>query len=165
MRESIGGSWLLGFVVLFIVLFSSYLAISINYSKAFKVKNKIINIIEQSEGFTPYAGGLNLNSVSTEELKNDESTEAAVVIALKEMGYYTTTIFPCNDKQSDPNQSDPNQKESSAGGYCLKKIHGREGNYYKITTFIKFDLPLINLSIKIPITGETKSIYYDKSGE
>ncbi len=40
MKESIGGTWLLGFVLVFIVIFSAYLAVSINYTKAFKVKNK-----------------------------------------------------------------------------------------------------------------------------
>ena len=54
MRESIGGTWLLGFVVLFIVLFSAYLAYSINYTKAFKTKNYIINTIEENEGYTTY---------------------------------------------------------------------------------------------------------------
>ena len=44
MREAFGGSWLLGFVALFIVLFSAYLAVSINYTKAFKAKNKIVSI-------------------------------------------------------------------------------------------------------------------------
>ena len=48
MREAFGGSWLLGFVALFIVLFSAYLAVSINYTKAFKAKNKIVSIIEEN---------------------------------------------------------------------------------------------------------------------
>ena len=51
MRESIGGTWIFGIVVTFIVLFSSYLAISVNYSKAFHVKNEIVSIIEKYEGF------------------------------------------------------------------------------------------------------------------
>ena len=42
MREAIGGTWLLTIVLVFIVLFSSFLALSINYSKAFKVKNGIV---------------------------------------------------------------------------------------------------------------------------
>ena len=36
--------------LVFIVLFSGYLAISVNYSKAFNVKDKIVTIIEQNEG-------------------------------------------------------------------------------------------------------------------
>ncbi len=152
MREAIGGSWLLGFVVLFIVLFSGYLAVSINYSKAFKVKNQIINIVEQGEGFTRTMN--DPASIEASTLKTDKSTEAQIIVTLKEAGYFTTTEFSCNDKQGD----------DYPGGYCLKKIKGNNGNYYKITTFIKFDLPMIDVSIKIPVSGETKTIYYDKSG-
>ena len=52
MREAIGGTWLFTIVIVFIVLFSSYLAISVNYSKAFKVKNGIVDLIEQNEGLS-----------------------------------------------------------------------------------------------------------------
>lgn len=52
MRESIGGAWLVGIVITFVVLFTSYLALSVNYSKAFKVKNEIISLIEENEGLT-----------------------------------------------------------------------------------------------------------------
>ena len=52
MREAIGGTWLTGLVITFIVLFSGFLAYSINYTKAFRVKNEIINIIEKNEGYT-----------------------------------------------------------------------------------------------------------------
>lgn len=133
MREAIGGSWLLGFVVLFIVLFSSYLAISVNYSKAFKTKNQIINVIENNEGFTTKA-----------------KTEIESI--LKSGGYYITSSFSCSDAQGD----------YQTGGYCKKKMISKGiGSYYKITTFIVFDVPLINLTIKIPISGETKTIFFD----
>ena len=46
MREAIGGTWLFGLVITFIVFFASFLAISINYSKAFNVKKNINEIIK-----------------------------------------------------------------------------------------------------------------------
>ena len=55
MRESIGGAWILGIVMTFIVLFASFLAISINYAKAFKVKNNVVDLIEKNEGMTDNA--------------------------------------------------------------------------------------------------------------
>jgi hypothetical protein len=45
MREAIGGTWIFSIVIVFIVLFSSYLAISVNYSKAFKVKKVIYQVL------------------------------------------------------------------------------------------------------------------------
>ena len=47
MREAIGGTWLFGIVILFIALFSAFLAYSVSYTKAFNTKNEIINIIER----------------------------------------------------------------------------------------------------------------------
>ena len=47
MRESMGGTWLFGIMALFIVLFSGFIAYSISYTKAFKTKNQIINLIEK----------------------------------------------------------------------------------------------------------------------
>lgn len=50
MREAIGGAFLLKLMVIFIILYNSLLAIAVNYAIAFRVKNQIINIIEQYEG-------------------------------------------------------------------------------------------------------------------
>ena len=44
MRDAIGGSVNLVIIVVFMLLVSGYLAFNINYTKAFKVKNKIILI-------------------------------------------------------------------------------------------------------------------------
>ena len=38
MRESIGGTWILSIVMTFLMLFTAYLAVSVNYAKAFRVK-------------------------------------------------------------------------------------------------------------------------------
>ena len=45
MREAIGSTWLIGIVVTFIAIFSGFLAYSISYTKAFRVKNEIIKLI------------------------------------------------------------------------------------------------------------------------
>lgn len=151
MREAIGGGWLLTFVIVFVMLFSSYLAVSINYTKAFKVKNKIIDLIETNEGFTE-SKNRDLNSLSEEELEKDKSTEAKIFKVLKDIGYYTTLNVIC-DPQEDG--------EAQSGGYCVKRIPAGLGAYYKVKTFILFELDLFNFTIQIPIKGETKIIYYD----
>lgn len=154
MREAIGGTWLLGFVVIFVVLFSGYLAVSINYTKAFKIKNKIIDIIEANEGFTE-SNNSDLNALSDDELDKDPSVEAKIFKQLKAIGYYTTEDVDCSVKDG--------EKEYD-GGYCVKSVTTNSGSgYYKVKTFIKFDLDIVNISIQIPISGETKVIYYDRN--
>lgn len=148
MRESIGGTWLLGFVVLFIVLFSAYLAYSINYTKAFKTKNFIINTIEENEGFK-VSTHASLDAVSDEELASSTRTEDKIYYYLKKNGYKTTL-------DSGKCEKDTQYRE---GGYCIKKIYTDNGAYYKVTTFITIEVPLIWQKFTIPIKGETKVIY------
>jgi hypothetical protein len=49
-RESIGATFLIKLMVIFIVLYNSLLAIAVNYAMVFRVKNQIINLLEQYEG-------------------------------------------------------------------------------------------------------------------
>ena len=150
MRESIGGSWLLGFVVLFIVLFSAYLAYSINYTKAFKTKNYIINTIEENEGFSKYNGST-ISAETDDALKECRETECKVYYYLRNAGTATTTI----DSSKCEDAGDYNE-----GGYCVRKINTTNGGaYYKVTTFINIEIPLIWKTFTIPIKGETKVIY------
>ena len=65
MRESIGGTWLFGIVIVFIALFSAFLAYSISYTRAFNVKNEIINYIERNEGYELFSdAGTDANGIS-----------------------------------------------------------------------------------------------------
>ena len=56
MKNGIANIWLLGIVIVFIALFSAYIAITINYSSSFKMKNEILSIIEKHKGLTNYVG-------------------------------------------------------------------------------------------------------------
>lgn len=152
MREAIGGTWMLGIIVLFIVLFSAFLALSINYTKAFKVKNKIVNILEENEGFTENNSGGTANK-SLEELKDSSITEDKVYAYLMEMGYATTRVD--SKKCTDDNM------DYIEGGYCIRKMCSDQGSYYKVRTFIKVELPIIYQTFTIPINGETKVIHTD----
>ena len=150
MRESIGGTWLLGFVVLFIVLFSAYLAYSINYTKAFKTKNYIINTIEENEGLSKYNGN-DIANETDDNLKNNHDTESRIYYYLRNVGYATQTISEskCGSDY-----------EFHEGGYCTKAIFTTNGGvYYKVTTFINIEIPLIWQTFTISIKGETKVIY------
>jgi hypothetical protein len=50
MKESIGGVWLFGIVITFIVFFTCFVSFSTNYSRAFKVKDEVLASIEHYRG-------------------------------------------------------------------------------------------------------------------
>lgn len=56
MRNSMGMTWTFQIMLIFILIFASFLAIYINFNKAFKMKNEVINIIERNEGISDSNG-------------------------------------------------------------------------------------------------------------
>ena len=48
MREVIGGTWLTQLVIVIMFVFVAFLALSMNYSKAFRVKNEVISFVEKN---------------------------------------------------------------------------------------------------------------------
>ncbi len=67
MREAVGGTLLLKIVLVFLVVYIGFMAIILNYGKTFRIKNRLINYIEQNEGILKkeelddYAKQLNYN--------------------------------------------------------------------------------------------------------
>ena len=85
---------------------------------------------------------------------------------IKALGYNYTTAgqINCNSGKSNGELN----AEMQTGGYCLTKVcsngNENEGVYYKITTFIAIKLPVINVMVKVPISGETRTLYYGNNG-
>lgn len=157
MRESIGGAWILGIVMTFIVLFASFLAISINYSKAFKVKNNIVDLIEKNEGMNEHAA-------------------KEIYSYLKSQGYILK-----NDCIQPENVSDPNvhkyvgfdmEDTVEAGDkalYCVQENSPDNDTdlnktYYSVQVFFRLDLPILGDIFTFYVSGETMSIYFADNG-
>lgn len=164
MKESIGGTWLIGIVALFIVLFSAFMAYSINYTKAFRAKNGIIDLIEQNEGYTFY-NGPNIDNMKQEDLMNDLSVQAKAYALVKSMGYdygsKSENKVVCNN---DGTISDATKIDAAyqPGGYCVYRFCNSDGTYrYKVVTYVMMKFPVINFGITVPIKGETKTLYYE----
>lgn len=148
MRESIGGSWLLTIVIVFIVLFTSFLALSINYSKAFKVKNGIVNIVEKNEG---------VSNEAKSEIKKYLNTVGYIVYST--CPSYTDVSNLESARGFERSSSSPNKYK-----YCIARVIDDSGNitknYYKVTVFFRVDLPIFGDIFTFPITGETKPVYF-----
>lgn len=160
MRESIGGAWLFGVVIVFIFLFTGFLAYSISYTKAFNVKNEVINYIEHSEGYSKP-----LSDVETLSYDERETTVQGKVYNLI---YATGYDFEGNQGKTCPEPKTENWKGVCVTKYCPTGTRGEATHntayvHYKVTTFIRFGLPFLDISVTIPITGETRTIREDLS--
>lgn len=144
MRESIGGSWLFSLVIIFILLFTAFLSITINYSKAFKIKNSIIDIIEEEEGFT-HDSAERINNYLNGTGYNNRGTCRT--------GFLT---------------SDGDTITSSTGAryrYCVRKhdsfsTKNPQKAYYEINVFFSLNLPIFGDFFTFRVTGETTEIFY-----
>lgn len=143
MREAIGGSWLYGLVLTFIVFFASFLAVSINYSKAFNVKNNIVDLIGKYEG-------------------NNCEARKKIGEYLHDVGYMS--IGECSDGYYAYDLNGSYLLGKDKGYFCLKNEDTSgtvvEKKYYRTETFFKLDLPLVGDLLTFRIKGETEAIFF-----
>ena len=44
-------------------------------------------------------------------------------------------------------------------GYCIEEIDAVRGKYYRVTTYVTFDFPIIGRFTNFPVSGESKVIF------
>lgn len=151
MREAIGGTWIFQIVIFFILLFTGFMCLSINHSKAFNVKDMIVKEIERQEGIN---------------LSNPESDEAIqnIVKYLKETSYRTTGTCPSDYI----GYNRDGQLDSRNSAFCLRAVSKERvsqfGNelpimtYYQIVVFYQLDLPIFSAVFNFRVSGDTRII-------
>ena len=85
MRESIGAAWIFSLVLIFILMFTGFVAVSINYARAFQLKNVVANLIEENEGVPTM----------------DNSLENAIKSYVEQNGYIAHDVVPDNIDEED----------------------------------------------------------------
>ncbi len=154
MRESTGNALLMTLMTSVVAVVLSFLVGSISYSKSYRVKNHIINEIEDRKGWSA-------------ELQKDVDSY------LKDIGYKVSKKETCPsaaDIYKEPGEG--NRKDASAKK-CTNNLHEDSGSYnycvyqctensytfYVVITYMHMDFPLVNKFVNFKIMGETKSFY------
>lgn len=148
MRDAVGGVVNIVLISLFMVVIAGYMAFNVSYVKAFKVKNKIIDLVEQYEGRC---------------MPDDAKCTSLIEDYMTKVGYNTPVIKPngyCSEARDCCNE----QK-----GYCIDMVRVNEGEsggtadekaYYKVLTQVNIDIPIINNVMPhmkvFQVTGDTK---------
>lgn len=155
MREAIGASWIMIIVMSFIALFSGYLALSINYSKAFRVKDGIIDRLEKHYG-------LNRDSmVDITQFINEIGYNSKGSCDMLESGFGIDYVGV--------NQGMVNYRPFSGRyNYCISKVKAYNPSgqltaaYYKVVVFFSLSLPLLDNFSQFHVSGETININFPK---
>lgn len=180
MKNSISNIWLLGLVVLFIMTFAGFLAVTVSYSAAFKMRNEMITIIEKHKGISDKSPKLGSNT----KIPNGGSvylnpgTLQAINAYLHGSGYKVKGS--CETKNSDDgkwygintldylSKINPEEVRSKTKKYfyCVTKHrshysgdHRLNANYYEIRLFFKLDIPVLGDIFTFKIEGTTNDIY------
>ena len=140
MKEAIANVGVFNLIIIFVTILLSFFVGSLGYSKAFKVKNLIVNEIEKNKAFN--------NEVSQE-----------IEDSLSKIGYRMNTsnnsiVCPIEDGQRAINQNSNYQ-------YCVYEFRNTTGvksaTFYRVVAYMYFDVPIFNDLVNIPVRGETIS--------
>lgn len=142
MKEGIGGTFMIYVLLVFLAVYITFVAVAFNYARAFKVKNKVIDIIEQNEGIRDY------NDIG------DNSVLGQIDTYLGQVSYIVNGI--------DENTCQGYDYVNENRGYCIDEysttVNGVTSKYYKVMTFIRLEIPFMDLGFTIPVKGETRKI-------
>jgi len=121
-------------------------ATSLGYTKAFKVKNRIVEIVEK------YDDIFNIDAYNGTRLNN--TVENEINDALSQIGY-RISAKPNNCPDRDGVQA--LIKNTTANyEYCIYKFSNSKGNYYGIVAYMYYEIPIIGANLRFPVYGETK---------
>lgn len=140
MKAATGNAMLMNIIITFLVVVLALLVASISYTKAFRVKNRIVDTIEYYDGDFTNKKDIILNEINTN---------------LNSVGYRR------NNGQSCP-KVDKTMDASYSGSdyyYCIYEYNTERGRYYKVIAYMYLDLPIVGDYINIPVNGETKVFY------
>lgn len=141
MKESISNSYIFGIIIVFVGIIIVILVGSLSYSKAFKIKTQLISIIERYRGYD------NNNTTLNKEI--DEF--------LKTSGYKVSSVRSVSKCPTVNGVQAMNRTKNY--DYCIYRFSTNKGDYYRVTVFISFDVPVISSYLRIPMSGETRIIY------
>ena len=168
MREAIGGTWLFQIVIVFILLFAGFMCLTINQSKAFNVKDRIIQTIQSHNGFD-----------ISDQCNGDDSALCDIAKYLTDSAYRTTGKCSAPVDGVYAYQGYTREGKITSGNnaaFCIAKVTTDQaimdtscGNcgytelpsvaYYRVEVFYQLDLPIFHSLFNFKIQGDTKTLY------
>lgn len=140
MKDAFGGILNLVFITVFLVLVSGILGLTVNYTKAFKMKNAVITGIEQYEGYGCF------------DSKKDTACQQKITEYAKSIGYHPVSI------------NCPTKDDFHSGGqyFCYSERYSSNGKkYYSIITQVDINIPIINRIMGMTffqVHGDTRNL-------
>ena len=134
MKESFGSTFMFALVMIILVVFVFFMSITLNFARAFRVKNGVIDIIEQYEGI------------------NNVDTYNKISNYIDKMGYSCKSNTFSNVVDYVINDSN-----GSIGGYGdIESFEDKK--IYNVQVCVTWNIPLLNVNDVWKFTGKTELI-------
>ena len=139
-------------VIIFMLTFVAFLALTLNFSKAFQMKNDVLTMIEKYEGVSPDSMAL---------INNYLSSNGYHVKKRCRVGSYGITDLSSNNSM--PIEEITESNKNNQYHYCIQKVaspsssYGKKA-YYKVDLFFYFNLPVIGDVFKFTASGSTNDV-------
>ena len=134
MRDAIGGTFMLRILIIFIVLYIVFMCFAVSYAKTFRLKNKVIDILEQ-QGY-------------------DDSSVVEIDDYLDSNAYDFS-----GTNHSQVSNHCPNASENlTINGACIVPKDSGNNRYYQVYLYIVYYFPFFHWEVVMPVGGETEVI-------
>ncbi len=135
MKDSFGSAYMIYVFIFFVIIFITFISLILKYAQAFKVKDQIISIIEEYEGYTNSYEAINYIE---DYIENNTSYRPEV--------------------KSDT-LNNINGKCSSIYKFCVAEHSDTNGRkYYTVYTFVSWNFPFLGIGDTWELQGETRPV-------
>ena len=155
MKESIGNAFVFGIFITFAFLLMLILTVSINYSRASKIKDRILVKVQ---AYAEANSTIDADGTFGKIDFGDADFEEDIRNELRSLGYRRNAGGYHQNDCPDRNGAEPMNPDSEYR-YCIYAYETSRGYYYGVTTYMYFDIPVIGTTLEFPIYGETRIIY------
>ena len=162
MRDAFGGAFMIKLLIVFIIIYVGFTAVALNYAKAFKAKNLVIEYLEQNEisdlGSMPASEDSEMFDYFNKEIVGNVGYIYKVDECSPKTDEFRCYPFGVMIEQVVPNENQKNKL----------------GVYYRVTTYFGFQLPFFDRLFAISgrsttdnivgrwvVRGETRPIAYE----
>ncbi len=170
MKEAIGGTWLFGLTITFIALFTTFVSVTTNYSRCYKIKDEVISAIERKRGVNPDSLQVinsYMNSVgyrSTGRCPSDSncwlgfSVDKNNYVTSDDNANYCIAMHALVYDVKEVNE----EGEWESTGMLNGALGHPSQAYYEVAIFFKIEWPILNRFFNIRIDGETSIVFLNR---
>lgn len=143
MDHGFGGMFMIRILIVFVFIYIMFIGIALNIAKVYRIKNGVINILEQEQFSGP--------GDESRVLGND----TRLTNYLADIPY---VVYPSLVEKHCKGATGQNEWNDYSTGVCIIRKGSSDSYHFKVYVYMVVDFPLFGLNkLHIPVSGETVS--------